>query len=539
MRSDAPARPSNRLVLPTLAAGQFLMTLDMSVMNVSIANVAHDVGTTVSGVQTAITLYTLVMAMFMLTGGKLGGLLGRRRAFMIGCVIYAAGSLTTALAPRLGVLIVGWSLLEGLGAVFIMPAIVALVAGNFAAEERPRAYGLIAASGAVAVAVGPLIGGLVTTYASWRWVFVGEVVLVIGIFFLARRLADPAPTGSSRLDIGGIALSATGLGVFVFGVLRSSAWGWVLAKPGAPNVAGISATAWSMLAGALIVAGFFVWERRRQRRELAVLVDTRLLEVRQLTGGLTIFFFQFLLQSGLFFVVPLFLSVALGLTALSTGVRLLPLSVTLLVAAVGVPRLFPKASPRRVVRVGLLALLAGIVVLLAALDTGAGPEVTTVPLLLVGLGIGALASQLGSVTVSAVPEERSPEVGGLQNTFTNLGASIGTALAGSVLIAGLTSSLLTGVAHNPAVPADVSSQASVQLAAGAPFLSDAQLQTALAEHHVPPEAAAAVVDENATARIRALRLALASLAAAALLSLFLTGRIPPEQPGARPGPDQR
>ncbi|MBV8463930.1 MAG: MFS transporter [Acidimicrobiales bacterium] len=518
-------------VLLVLAAGQFLMTLDMSVMNVSIANVAHDLGTTVSGVQTAITLYTLVMAMFMVTGGKLGGIFGRRRACMAGCVVYACGSLTTALAPNLGVLIIGWSVLEGLGAVLIMPAIVALVAGNFAPAGRPRAYGLIASAGAIAVAVGPLIGGLVTTYASWRWVFVGEVVVVIAIFFMARGLADPDPPARTPLDLVGIVLSALGLGFFVFGVLRTSSWGWLLAKPGAPSLFGLSASAWLMFGGALVVLGFLAWERRRLDRGAPVLVDPSLLRNRQLMGGLSVFSFQFLLQAGLFFIVPLFLTVALGLTALDTGVRLLPLSITLLVAAVGVPRLWPHASPRRVVRFGLVALLAGIVTLLAALEAGVGPEVTTVPLLLAGLGIGALASQLGAVTVSAVPEDRSPEVGGLQNTFMNLGASLGTALAGSVLLASLTTTFLTGIANNPAVPSDLSSQATTTLAAGVPFVSDAQLRQALDRAQVPPTTADAVVAENTTARIRSLRLALGVLGVIAVLSLFFTGAIPDRQPG--------
>ena len=168
-------------VLLTLCAAQFLMALDSSVMNVSIATVAEDLGTTITGIQTAIVLYTLVMAMLMVTGGKIGSIIGRKRAFMIGCVIYCSGSLTTALSPNLGWLIFGWSFLEGVGAALIMPAIVALVAGNFPAEGRPRAYGLVGAAGAIAVAVGPLIGGLATTYASWRWVFAGEVLVGAGI----------------------------------------------------------------------------------------------------------------------------------------------------------------------------------------------------------------------------------------------------------------------------------------------------------------------------------------------------------------------
>ena len=188
------------LILFTLSAGQFLMTLDTSVMNVSIATVAKDIGTTVTGVQTAITLYTLVMASLMVLGGKIGSIIGRKRAFSIGCVIYGCGSLTTALAPNLTVLIIGWSFLEGIGAVLIMPAIVGLVAGNFPIKARPKAYGLIASAAAIAIAVGPVIGGFMTTYFSWRYVFAGEVVIVIAILFLARRAADSPVDHRPHLD---------------------------------------------------------------------------------------------------------------------------------------------------------------------------------------------------------------------------------------------------------------------------------------------------------------------------------------------------
>src|SRR3954447_5437973 len=227
-------------VLITLAAGQFLMTLDTSVMNVSIATVAKDVGTDVTGIQTAITLYTLVMATLMITGGKLGSILGRKRAFSIGCVIYGAGSLTTSVAPSLTVLIIGWSGLEGIGAALSLPAIVALVAANFGPSERPRAYGLVMAAGAVAVAVGPVIGGLFTTYLSWRWVFAGEVLIVLGILALARRMQDEPPGQRPRIDVLGVVLSAGGLGLAIFGVLKSGVWGWISPKADAPDLFGVS-----------------------------------------------------------------------------------------------------------------------------------------------------------------------------------------------------------------------------------------------------------------------------------------------------------
>jgi hypothetical protein len=262
------------------------------------------------------------------------------------------------------------------------------------------------------------------------------------------------------------------------------------------------------------------------------LVTPSLFRNRQMTGGLLMFFFQFLVMMGVFYVIPLYLSVALGLSAIDTGIKLTPLSVMMLVAAVGIPKRFPAASPRRVVELGLTAALIGIVALFSAMDVDASASILTVPLLLIGLGMGALASQLGAVTVSAVPDDQSPEVGGLQNTATQFGASLGTALAGSILIASLTASFVSGIAQNPDVPKEVSSQASVELEAGVPFVSDAQLESALQEAGVPPKTAQAVIDANEQARVDGLRSALALLAIIGAFGLFFTKRIPDRQPGA-------
>src|SRR4051794_14966840 len=263
----------------TLCAGQFLMMLDSSVMNVSMATDAKDLDTTITGIQTAITLYTLVMAAFMITGGKIGQIIGRRRAFAIGCIVYGCGSFVTAISPNLGVLLVGWSGLEGLGAALILPAIVALVASNFGRADRPRAYGLVASSAAIAVAVGPIIGGLCTTYLSWRYVFAGEVVVVAGILLLARRMAEgPRETGV-KLDLVGTALSALGLGLIVMGILKAGTWGLVTPKPGAPEWVGLSPVVWLILGGGVVLWLFFEWQNRRIARGSEPLVDPAMLRV--------------------------------------------------------------------------------------------------------------------------------------------------------------------------------------------------------------------------------------------------------------------
>ena len=524
------------LILFTLSAGQFLMALDTSVMNVSIATVAKDVGTSVTGIQTAITLYTLVMASLMVLGGKIGSIIGRKRAFSIGCIIYGCGSLTTALSPNLTVLIIGWSFLEGIGAVLIMPAIVGLVAGNFPPAARPKAYGLIAAAAAIAIAVGPVVGGFMTTYFSWRYVFAGEVIIDIGILVLARRAADSPVEHRPHLDMIGVVVSSAGLALFVLGVLRSSSWGWILPKPGSTSFLGLSLTIWFIIAGLFLLWLFFRYQRRLERGGKEPLIAPSLLGNRQLTGGLITFLFLFLIQAGVFFIVPLFLSVVLGMSPIETGVRLLPLSLSLLVAAAGIPRFRPNADPRRVVRLGMLALIAGVVVLIASLEEGADASIVFVPMLIVGAGIGALASQLGAVTVSAVPTEKSSEVGGLQNTATQLGASLGTALAGSILIAALTASFLTGIEQNPNVPQQAKAQAGTSLAAGAPFISDKDVEAAMSKAGYSQDVINEAVKQNDKSQIDGLRAALSVLAAMGVISLFFTGRIPKRQPGAEPAP---
>lgn len=536
MTAESPESPISKKaaagagVLLTLGASQFLMTLDTSVMNVSMATVANDLNTTVTGLQTAITLYTLVMATLMITGGKIGSLIGRRRAFAIGCVIYGLGSFVTGISPNLPTMIIGWSVLEGAGAALIMPAVVALVAANFPPSERAKAYGLVAAAGAIAVAVGPLIGGAATTYLSWRLVFFSEVVVVIGILALSRRVTDTPRLADGHLDLVGTVLSVVGLGTAVYGILRSSEWGWLTPKTGAPSFASLSLTFWFLIIGIFVVWLFIEWQNHLVAAGKEPLVRPAMFANRQLTGGLLMFTFQFLLQAGVFFVIPLFLSVVLELSAIQTGIRVMPLSLALLVAALGVPRLFPTASPRRMVQAGILLMLGGILLLISGIKIDANAGVVMLPMILIGLGIGSLASQLGNVAVSAVPTSESGEVGGLQNTATNLGASIGTALAGSVLIAVLTASLITGITNDPNVPESVKQKASVSLSPGVPFISDAQLEQELNNAGAAPAVTNEILSKNRSARIEGLDSALSVLAIIAVISLLFTRRIPEEQP---------
>ena len=518
-------------VLLLLGSAQFLMTLDSSVMNVSMASIAADLGTTITGIQTAIALYTLVMAAFMITGGRLGAIMGRRRAFVTGLCIYAVGALTTSLAPNLAVLILGWSILEGIGAVLILPAVVSLIAGNFGPGERPRAFGMIAAASAIAVALGPVIGGFATSVLSWRYVFAGEVVFAAVIVLMASRLEEGPPATDARQDPLGTLLSALGLVMIVLGALRSTEWGFIAPNAGAPQLLGISLSLWLVVGGLVVLVAFWLWERRVELAGGQPLVRPSMLRNRQLRSGLTVFFFQYFVEGGGFFIVPVFFSIALGLSAIETGLRILPLSIALLAAAIGVPRLLPHASPRRIVQASLLLITLSSLLLVLAIGQQLDDLLVTFTMVLFGLGSGALASQLGSVTVSAVREEQSSAVGGLQQTATNLGLSLGTAIAGSVLIASLSAGFVNDVSNDPSLPPDVLTEIDTQFPDGLPFVSTTELESALTENNVPADTTAQIVAINSAAQDRALQVSVLLLGVLAALALVATRHLPDRQPG--------
>ena len=524
------------LPVAVLAAAQFVMVLDSSVMNVSISQIVEDLDTSVQGVQLAITAYTLVMAAFMLAGARLGDILGTDRAFAIGLGIYGLGSLTTALSPNLTVLLIGWSGIEGLGAALVIPAIVSLIVRTYDGAQRAAAFGIIGGVAGAAIAAGPLIGGWVTTELSWRYVFAAETVIVSGILVIRSRILPRiAVSAAPKLDVVGVILSAAGLGVMVFGILKSSEWGWIEPR-GALTIGGqeitplgFSAVPFLILIGVGLLVLFARWQAHLERMGRDQLVDGTLLAIPALRAGLLTLMMQQLLLLGTFFVLPVYLQLVLGLDAFETGKRLFPMSVTMFIAALLGPRLAARLAPRLVAQLGLLSLVLSSVGLLSTIDVELNGTAFGLSLAVFGVGAGLLLSQLGNVIMSAAPTKDANLAGGLQGTAQNLGASLGTALIGSVLIASLTTGFVERIERNDAVPAAVKTTLVEKTQAGIPVASVAQVEAALTAQGLPPDQAAAIADDYGEAELDGLRRALGAVALLALLSLFATRHLPGRQ----------
>ena len=521
------------LPLIILAAAQFIMVLDSSVMNVSISQIVADLNTTVTGVQSAITMYTLVMAAFMLVGAKLGDILGRDRAFGLGLAVYGLGSLITAISPNLTVLLIGWSGIEGLGAVLVIPAIAALTAANYEGKERAFAYGMIGGAAGAAIAAGPLIGGYVTTTWSWRYVFAGETLVVIAVLAVHRRMKRaPKPDHPPKLDYGGAAFSAIALGLIVFGILKSSAWGWI--RPiGAPVIngheitpLGFSLVPFLITGGFVVIGSFLAWEEHRERQGKSTLLNRALLKIAPLRAGLTSLSAQQLIVMGTFFVLPVYLQVVLGFDAFETGKRLFPMSISMLAAALTGAKVATRFGPRALVQVGLGAMAIAALVLVGTIDVELNGTAFAVSLVFFGIGAGLLMSQLGNVIMSSAPPEETNEAGGLQGTAQNLGASLGTALIGSVLLLGLLNGFNSRIEKNPAVPSNVKAQISAATEKGIPIVTTEQANEALLDAGLKPDEAATVTNDYADAQLNALKTSMLAVAFLAVLSLWFTRQLP-------------
>ncbi len=516
-------------VLAVLGAAQFLMVLDQAVMNVAISQLVADFDTTVTTIQAVIAFYALVMAALMLTGGKLGDLLGRRRAFRNGICIYAVGSALTAASWSVPSLMLGWSVLEGIGAALVLPAMVALVAGNFRGAERGLAYAVLGGVAGAGIAVGPILGGWATTELSWRVVFVGEVVVAAGILIGTRLLQEPERPAAARLDWVGGLLSATGLGVMVLGVLQASNWGWLVPRSSPIEPFGFSLTPFVIAAGGLILVLFASWERRREQRGEEPLVHLDLLRVPQLRGGISMLLAQNLILMGIFFTIPLFLQIVQGLDALETGVRMLPASVGLFLSAIVGSALASRFAPKPLVRAGLVLVFVSALLLMGTIEPELDNTSFLVAMGVLGVGMGLVVSQLGNVVQSAIGDEQRSEAGGLQNTAQQLGSSLGTALLGAIVITGLIAAFTSNIADDPQISDRVEQQVEVQLSAGASFVASDQVREAAKAAHVPPKQTDQLVGHYEDAQLEALKLAFLVAALLVLASFWSTRRLPAER----------
>jgi EmrB/QacA subfamily drug resistance transporter len=531
-QTDVASRTS-WLPLVALALAQFVMVLDQSAMNVSISTLVDDFDTTVTTIQAVITLYCLVMAMFMLTGGKIGDIIGRRRAFVIGLVIYACGSAMTAAAPTVLVLTLGWSILEGLGAALVLPAMVALIAGNFEGPSRKVAYAVIGGVAGAGIAVGPILGGWATTEYSWRIIFAGEVVLVALILVMTPKVADAARTGPApRLDTVGTVLSATGLGLVVLGVLQSSVWGWIKPKEDSPVTPfGFSLTVFVVGAGLLLLWGFTQWLERRESSGRDPLVHLALLRVAPLRAGLIGLFSQNLILMGIFFTIPLYLQLVIGLDALETGIQMLPVSITMFIASAAGSRLSARFSIRTIVRAGLATAALAAALLMATMEPELDNPSFLLSMAVLGVGMGLIASQLGNVVQSSVDASGRGEAGGLQFTGQQLGSSLGVALLGAIVLSGLTTNFLDNISEDDRVSSAVSEQVGVAVGSGIDFVSSDQIGTAARTAGLDESTSEALVDDYESAQLQALKTGLLVAGALALLSLAFTRDLPRRLPG--------
>ncbi|MFI0260755.1 MFS transporter [Streptomyces sp. NPDC017056] len=422
-RGRAPGTP--RQVLVPLALAQFICSFAGSNMNVMINDISTDLDTTVQGVQLAITIFLLVMAALMIPGGKLTDRLGRKRCLVAGLAVYGVGALLSAAAPGLGVLILGNSILEGVGTALLIPPVYILTTLYFTeVTARARAFGAIMAMGGIGAAAGPLIGGLITSGLSWRAAFVFQALVVAAIVVLSRRIADPLPPDPARpFDTVGAVLSAVGLVLVVAGILAADDNAWLMAG--------------LLLLGGLVLAGFFRWIRAKERSGAEPLLSTGLFRDRTANLGLLTQHLQWLILMGVSFVVAAYLQVVRGYDAIRTGVIFTAATAGILAASLAAERFAKRRAPRTLVMTGFAVTVAGIATLLALAGGSPNAWASTPGLLMIGLGLGVMLTPSVNIVQSSFPEEQQGEISGLSRSVSNLGSSLGTAVAGTILVADL------------------------------------------------------------------------------------------------------
>jgi MFS family permease len=424
--SNAAPSKSLRRVLAPLALAQFICSFAGSNMNVMISDISEDLDTTVQGVQIAITLFLLVMAALMIPGGKLTDRYGRKRCFTVGLIVYGAGALISALSPGLGVLIIGNSILEGIGTALLIPPVYILTTLLFTEmTSRARAFGVISALGGIGAAAGPLIGGLITSAISWRAAFIFQALVIAVIVLLSRRIPDPLPPDpSSSFDTGGAVLSAVGLVLLVTGILAADNNLWLMVI--------------LMIAGGLVLLLFFRSVRAKEKAGKEPLLPTSLFRNRTSNLGLVTQNTQWLMLMGTSFVVSAYLQVVRGYNAIETGVIFTAATLGLLTSSLAAERLAKRRAQRTLILAGFVVTIAGVGVLLLLVSGTPTAWAFAPGLLLIGLGLGAMLTPSVNVVQSSFPDSEQAEISGLSRSVSNLGSSLGTAVAGTILVAGIT-----------------------------------------------------------------------------------------------------
>jgi EmrB/QacA subfamily drug resistance transporter len=526
-QEDTKTSHTSTIVLAILSAAMFIYVIDTTIMNVSISALVEDLDTTVGAVQTAITLYTLTMAAFMLTGGKLGDIWGSKRAFRIGLIIYGIGTVITALAPSIGFIILGWSVLEGLGSALIVPAINTLIRANFTGSKRASAYGTLFGVAAAGAAFGPLIGGWLTTNYSWRYAFAGEAVIVVIVLLSSGLLVDaPAVIPKPRLDVVGVVLSATGLAMFVYGVLQTTSRGW-----SDPLVL-------TLILGGLAVLGAFVWWIRRQEAAgKPVLVHPSIFEHRTISAGLPILSTQTFAQAGLLFLIPVFTQSVLGFDAFQTGLTLLPLSIGVLATSMLTPPLGRKIYPKYIVQAGLVLLFVGGYILAKSLATATEGSDMALGLFIAGVAIGLVAGQLPNMILSGVDQDEASEASGLQGTAQNLGMALGTAVIGTVILSVALTSIGNDVEASAIIDDGVKDEVAAVVARPFETADAALLQESIAD--LPADQRTELEDIYDAGTLRGFQGAILAGGLVALFGALLAFRLPKKKLESEPSTETR
>jgi EmrB/QacA subfamily drug resistance transporter len=487
-----------------LAMAMFVLVVDTSLMNVSIAAVVRDLDTTVSGVQSAIALEALVSAAFILIGGKVGDLIGRKRAYVLGLLGYAIGAAAMMVAQDLTAIIVFWAVVGGIGASLLLPAMQSLIHGNFEGTARTKVYALVGAAAAIAAAVGPLLGGFITTYLSWRVGFALEVGIIAVVLCGIRLVRDVPYTGDHSIDLVGSALSVVGMGGLVLGIL---VW-----QEGGEAVGALLA------AGAVALGLLVYWLRRRARLGQPALLDPGLFESPYFRLGITQQMLQQIALGGTMIALPIYLQMVLEYSAMQAGLSLAPLSLSMFAVAVFAGRKAGKWRPGGIVRLGFLLLVVGIAVLIPIVPRAEFGWALLLPLLVAGSGLGLLVSQLNNYTLAPIPDERVSEAAGVNSAAGSFGLSFGLALAGALMLITLAFTFTSGADSSTVLaPAD-KERVAVALEEDAEVMSNTHLAELLAGE--PPAVQEEILRINTDARPPALQVALLVPLIAGLLGLL-------------------